>query len=107
MSRCSMLYISLFLSFALLATINLILARSSRAILWSIAVCASFTICPGFLLVIFPAIAIQAAFLCLLLAVLVVPKNGRRIYLPLSFVATVAAYAVLFLWPIKEEQKLA
>src|SRR5579872_5459228 len=101
------MYFSMFLSFVLLVMINLILARSNRPIFCSIAVCASFNLCPGFLIAIFPAIAVQAAFLCLLLVVLILPNKGRLIYLPLSFLATVAAYSIVFLWTSKDQQELA
>jgi hypothetical protein len=101
------MYFSMLLSFAFLVIINLILARSSRPVPWSIALCASFNVCPGFLIAIFPAIAIQAAFLCLLLVVLILPTKGRFIYLPLSFIATVAAYSIVFLWTSKDQQELA
>lgn len=101
-----MLYFSLLLSFALLVTINYILARSNHSVFRVIGVCAGFTICPGCLIVIFPAVALQAVCMCLLLVVLLSPSKGRRIYMSLSCIATVMAYAIVSQWTVNDQQEL-
>ena len=91
-----MLYLSLLLSAALLVAANRLVARSKYPVPWVILTGIGFVIGPVFLLMsAFPAVAWQALFLSGLLVVLVARQRGRRLYPPLSIVATVVAYGIL------------
>lgn len=125
-----MLYISLVLSFVLLVLVNLLVKYSKYAVAGSIAVCFGFAVGPTvYMNVHYPAVSWQAGMMFVLLLFLsipnqpiesrigitphnfahllrlLVPRDGRRIYLLLSFVVTLGAYCFLFrsMWQQHEE----
>ena len=99
-----MLYISLTLSVVLLGAVNLIVAKWRNPVPATIGLGIAFSILPTCLMLVFPAVGWQALVLTLLLFVLLVPNRGRRLYLPLSCVATLVIYALLLV-PFNERRK--
>ena len=99
-----MLYISLTLSAVLLGAVNLIVAKWRNPVPATIGLGIGFTILPACLMLVFPAVGWQALVLTLLLFILLVPNRGRRLYLPLSCVATLVVYALLLV-PFNERRK--
>jgi hypothetical protein len=102
-----MLYISLALSAALLVVVNRMVSRSAYPAPRVILTGLGFTACPFGVMLVFPAVACQAALLTGLLLVLLVPRRGRRLYLPLSCLATVIAYGILLRPALEKRAELA
>ncbi len=95
-NRWQMLYISLSLSLALLVIVNLLVARTKYPAPLAILVCLVIAVAPFFYFLSFPAVAWQAKAMVFLLVALLIPKWGRRIYLPCSFIASFLAYGILY-----------
>lgn len=102
-----MVYASLVLSVLLFVAANRIVARAEYTVPGVVLACLGFWLCPAGLMVYFPAVALQAGLLCALLLVLVVPRRGRRLYLPLSVVATLVAYGSLTWNAVEKQQEFA
>lgn len=90
-----MLYYSLGLSAVLLALINISVARSRNPVPITLGLGFAFGVLPACIMIAFPAVFVQAVLLNLLLFVLSIPDRGRRLYQPLSCVATLGAYSVV------------
>ena len=99
-----MLYISLTLSAVLLGAVNLIVVKWRNPVPATIGLGIGFSVLPICMMLVFPAVGWQALVLTLLLFVLLVPNRGRRLYLPLSCVATLVIYALLLV-PFIEKRK--
>lgn len=100
-----MLYISLTLSAVLLGAVNLIVAKWRNPVPATIGLGIGFSVLPICMMLVFPAVAIQALSLCILLFVLLAPRRGRKLYLPLSCVATLLAYGVVFVPYIEQRRE--
>ena len=88
----SMLYVSLAVSGLLLVAANWA-ARGKHPVGGTVGAGMIAAVAPMCLMFTMPAVLLQAALLCVALLVLLVPERGRRLYVPASVVATLAAYA--------------
>lgn len=102
-----MLYISLTLSVVLLGAVNLIVVKWRNPVPATIGLGVGFSILPICLMFFSPAVLLQALVLTLLLFILLVPNRGRRLYLPLSCVATLVIYALLLVPFIEKRRSFA
>ncbi|MDB5313211.1 MAG: hypothetical protein JWO38_7413 [Gemmataceae bacterium] len=102
-----MLYISLVISLVLLVVVNRIVARLRHPVLGTIVCCLGCTLGPGCVMLYFPAVAWQAGLMCVSLPILLVPRRGKRLYLPLSCVATLVAYGILLHSAVEKRRSVA
>jgi hypothetical protein len=91
----------------LLATVNYFMARRSYPVPFTIVFCLAFTIAPACIMLVLPAVALQALFLCILLLILVVPDRGRKLYRRLSWIATLVAYVIVSIPAVERRQEEA
>ncbi|HVK13273.1 MAG TPA: hypothetical protein VM597_31255 [Gemmataceae bacterium] len=99
----SMLYVSLVVSGLLLIAANLAV-RGRHPVAGTIGACVIAVVGPAFLMLGLPAVLIQAVLLVAALPVLLVPGRGRRLYVPASVLATLAAYGYTA-WSVNERQE--
>jgi hypothetical protein len=102
-----MLYASLVISLILLLIVNWIVSRSEHPVPGIVFCCLGFALGPGCLMVIFPAVMWQAGLLSVSLLILLVPRRGKRLYRPLSCVATLIAYSILIHDILKTQHEFA
>jgi hypothetical protein len=92
-----MIYISLIVSLVLLGLFNLLIARTKYPTIVAIGICClGLATCPVLYVMLPPPLTWQVGPMCMLLIVMLVPQWGRRLYVPLSCVATLVAYAIFF-----------
>ena len=100
-----MLYVSLVASAVLLVLANRFVRRSAYPIPKTALLCFGFAFGPAFMMVFFPSLALQAGLLAaLLLILLLVPQRGKRLYSPLSCIATVIPYAIFLFMAVQKEK---
>jgi hypothetical protein len=98
-----MLYISVVLSALLLLLANRAARKSEAPVGLVLASALGFGFGPLFLMMFLPALALQGFLLVVLTSVWWLLKRPRRTFLPLSCVATLAAYAVVG-WSVYQGQ---
>ena len=102
-----MLIVSLIISCALLYCVNRKLARSPNPLPRVLLYLLGFAFLPFGFLFFSPPVLLQAGLMFALILVLRVPHKNRRLYLPLSCIATVVAYGVASQSVVKEQLQLA
>ena len=97
-----MLYMSLGVSVVMLVVVNLIVRRAKYPVPPAMLVCLVSPFVPFCGMVFFPAAALSAVCAGVLLLIVFIPRYGKRLYLPLSLVATLVAYVIVG-WPAAEQ----
>jgi hypothetical protein len=97
-----MLYTSLILSAVLLIVVNRIVRQSEYAIPKAAALCFLFAFGPLVIMVFLPALFLQAAVSTTLLLLLFWPRHGKRLYLPLSCIAALTVYGLVFTYEVRK-----
>ena len=101
-----MLYISLGVTVVMLVVVNVIVRWAERPVPKALGVCVATPFVPFCGMGLFPAAVVSAACAAALLAVLAIPRRGKRLYLPLSVISTVVVYVVQG-WPAAEQYREA
>jgi hypothetical protein len=102
-----MLYISLFVTLVMLVIVNVIVRRAEYPVPKAAGVCLVTPLIPFCGMMFFPAAALSAVCAGVLLLVVLIPRHGKRLYLPLSVVATLVAYGVVLRPVVEQHRELA
>jgi hypothetical protein len=93
----SLFTFSIIESVVLLIAVNCVAARRRYALITTVVLGIGFLVVPFLMCLSFPAVMYQTLFLFLLLPVLLIPRRGRKLYFPLSCVATLVAYGIVMM----------